>query len=127
MKKTLLVLGCLFFAGSVQAQWGVTVGFNYGQFTSSTRHSFQTFRSAGKVGYQVSAFYERKITDRLSILPEVQLHQQRATVDTHDYQEGYQATYQVNLTYVSMPLALRTYLGKVYLDLGSQAGGLLRA
>ncbi|OUJ72168.1 porin family protein [Hymenobacter crusticola] len=128
MKTTLLIIGgSLCLAGSVQAQVGVTAGLTYTQFTTATRRHPQTFNSGGKVGYQVGAFYERKISERLSLVPEVQFSQQRASLNIQDFEEGYQVAYQARLTYVSVPLALRAYLGKVYLDLGSQVGALLQA
>ncbi len=127
IKKIVLVLGSLCIAGRAQAQFGVTVGPNYAQFAITTRDQFQTVEPVGKVGYQVGAFYEHKVADRVSLVPEVQFSHQRTNLDIHDFEEGYQTTYQVRRSYVSVPLTLRVYLGKVYLDFGSQVGALLNA
>jgi len=127
IKKIVLVLGSLCLAGGAQAQFGVTVGPNYTQFAITTRSQFQTVDPVGKVGYQVGAFYEHKVADRVSLVPEVQFRYQRTNLDLDDFKEGYQSAYQVRRSYVSVPLALRVYLGQVYLDFGSQVGALLDA
>jgi len=130
MKTRLLLLAGLLLAGVAHAQFGVRVGTNYASLSDSGPRNARYASTDGRVGYQVGVFYEKKISARFSIIPEVQFSRQRISLDMIDYDPlaaVEQATYQIGLSYLSVPILARTQLGKFYVEIGPQSSFLLSA
>jgi len=129
MKLLLLVSAGILLATTAQAQFGVRVGANYTMLAKQDTPSSYLYPK-GDVGYQVGVFYERKLAGRFSLISEVQFSQQQLDAEVIRFNfpvEDYHAQYQLKLSYLTVPVVLRTQLGKFYLEAGPQASFLLAA
>ena len=129
MKQLLLILAGLLLAGGAHAQFGLRAGANYAAPAMKARGQYQSANAAGRLGYQAGAFYEQRLAGPWSLLPEVQLSQQKTAVAVRsgyiDY--AYEAAYTLRLTSLNLPVLLRRYFGRFYAEAGPQVGFLLKA
>lgn len=119
MKYILLVSGSLLLAGPAHAQLGLRVGGNLLRIASDS------LVVSSRVGYQVGLFYQLPLTERLSLVPEVQLSRERVRVTNSDATASVQTAYQLGFYYLNLPVLLRVALGPVYLEAGPQLSWLV--
>ncbi|MBC6610379.1 PorT family protein [Hymenobacter sp. BT507] len=130
MKLLLLSMSGLLVATAAEAQFGVRAGANYASLAESRKQKSYYAEADGRIGYQVGVFYERRISERISLVPEVQFSRQRTNLSVVDYDAPMQAgaaTYQVGLSYLNVPIMVRAHLRKFYVELGPQGSILLGA
>ncbi|QNE41460.1 PorT family protein [Hymenobacter sp. NBH84] len=129
MKQPLLLLASLLLVSTAQAQFGVKAGANYATLSKENKSS-NYIHPKGRVGYQVGVFYEQKLAGHFSLVPEVQFSRQQLDAEVLRFNfpaEDYHAQYQLKLSYLTIPVMLRTHFGRFYLEAGPQAGFLLAA
>jgi hypothetical protein len=127
MKQLLLLGSCLLAAGTVHAQAGLRAGGSLSGYSNNTNNDFHISTDA-RLGYQVGIFYQLALSKRLSLVPEVQYSDERATVSRTNYatfEGGYSSTFRSRLSYVSVPILLRATFGLVYVEAGVQGGRLV--
>ena len=130
MKPLLLLFPGLLLATAAQAQFGLRAGANYASLWESGEREARYAQTDGRVGYQVGVFYEQKFSEWFSVVPEVQFSRQRIHFDVTDYTPAAtigEATYQVGLSYLHVPILLRVHIRKFYVELGPQSSFLLGA
>jgi hypothetical protein len=117
----------LLLAGSSQAQWGLRAGLNASlPQVKATPRSIEA-SAEGRLGYQVGVFYARPLSPRLTLVPELQLSQQKLDLKVDDYRfmdAGYHGRYELRLLYVQVPVLLRVNAGRFYAEAGPQAAVL---
>jgi hypothetical protein len=118
MKYLLFLSASLLLANPTRAQLGLRVGGNLLRIASDS------LATSSRVGYQVGVFYQLPLTERVSLVPELQLSRERVYV--HQGEElGAQAAYQIEFYYLSLPVMARLTLGQVYLEAGPQLSWLV--
>ena len=130
MKTLLLLFLGLLLATAARAQFGLRAGANYASLSESGERRARYAQTAGRAGYQVGVFYEKKLNERFSVVPEVQFSRQRINVDVVDFTAPLDAgavTYQVGLSYLHVLILLRTHIRKFYVEVGPQSSFLLGA
>ncbi|HEX8348516.1 MAG TPA: porin family protein, partial [Hymenobacter sp.] len=130
MKRIILTLPALLLACAAHAQFGIRAGGNVATLSTKTNSQYQRASASNRTGYQVGVFYEKKLTDRLSLVPEVQFSRQRVNLEVEDSgiaDAGYYANYRLRLSYLNVPVLLRATFGKFYLEAGPQFGIQLAA
>ena len=130
MKPLLLLFPGLLLATAAQAQFGVRAGANYASLSESGERTARFAQTDGRIGYQAGVFYEEKLSELFSVVPEVQFSRQRIHFDVTDYTPAAtigEATYQVGLSYLHVPVLLRVYLKRFYVEVGPQSSFLLGA
>ncbi|MDF7814402.1 porin family protein [Hymenobacter sp. YC55] len=129
MSRIIIILCILLLAGTAQAQFGLRAGVN--SFTLSIQSEEDQQASASrKTGYHAGIFYELKLTNKVSLLPEVQYSRQSTNLQVVNYRVadgGYQGDYRLQLTYLAVPILVKANLGKFFLEAGPQASYLLAA
>lgn len=128
MKTKVFLLANLLMAGVAHAQFGVRAGTNYASLYESGSRNARYADTNGRIGYQVGIFYEKKVSTKLSLVPEVQFSRQHTNLSVVDYEAAMNAgsaTYQVGLSYLNVPIMLRAHLRKFYVELGPQSSFLL--
>lgn len=135
MKCFLLLLGSgLLLTGSAHAQQG-QLGVRGGATLMSFVTSPFTHRLGGsgvstsrKVGSELGLYYQVPLTKRLSLVPELQFSHERQH-ETLTYSDIVTpptvSDYDLNLSYLNLPVLLRVALGPVYLEAGPQASLLI--
>ncbi len=118
MKSWLLLSGSLLLAGPVRAQLGLRVGGNLLRIASDS------LTTNSRVGYQVGLFYQVPLTERVSLVPEVQLSRERVHVHSGE-PSSVQTAYQLGFYYLNLPVLARLTLGPVYLEAGPQLSWLV--
>ena len=129
MKKLLLLGAGVLLAGAAHAQLGLRAGANYATLSTKTGDYNRT-GADGRVGYQVGVFYEKKLNEHFSVVPEVQFSHQRTYLEVDSYviaDANYSARYQLTLNYLNVPVLLRANYGRLYLEAGPQASILQSA
>ncbi|RZK61454.1 MAG: PorT family protein [Hymenobacter sp.] len=117
--KYLLFLGSsLLLASPAHAQLGWRVGGNL------LRIGSDSLTTSSRVGYQVGVFYQVPLTERLSLVPEVQLSRERVHVRSGE-SSSVQLAYQLGFYYLNLPVLARLALGPVYLEAGPQLSWLV--
>ena len=130
MKPLLFLFPGLLLATAAQAQFGIRAGANFASLAEGGERTARFAQPDGRVGYQVGAFYERRFSERFSLVPEVQFSRQRTQLNVTDYTSGATigaATYQVGLSYLHVPILLRVHLKRFYVEVGPQSSFLLGA
>jgi hypothetical protein len=128
MKQFLLVVGgSLLVASAAQAQIGVRLGGSVARFGTGEG---QVVRSTSKAqaGYQVGVTYQLPLTDRLSLVPEVQYSRERLQLEQTSFaisDASFKANTQLNMHYLNVPVLVRATFGPVYVEAGPQASLLL--
>ena len=109
----------------VHAQAGLRVGGNLAGFTTSTNNGYHT-STTNHLSYQASLYYKQPLTQCLSLVPEIQYSDERMTINrSFDYDPSFRAVYLSHFAYVNVPLMLRLTWGRVYAEVGPQAGVLV--
>ena len=130
MKHLLLLSAGLLLASAAHAQFGLRAGANNASLWESGEREARSAQTDGRVGYQVGVFYEQKLSEWFSVVPEVQFSRQRIHFDVTDYTPAAtigEATYQVGLSYLHVPVLLRVHLKRFYVEVGPQSSFLLGA
>lgn len=130
MKYLVLLSAGMLLAGSAHAQLGLKAGLNTTLLSTSSSNQERNASADGRLGYQVGVYYVHKLTEHLSVVPEVAYSRQnmQLKLDDHSIADGgYGADYRLNRSYVNVPIMLRATFGKLYLEAGPQAGVLLSA
>ncbi|TPG37822.1 porin family protein [Flavobacterium pectinovorum] len=128
MKKIILSVIAIIVFGFVNAQevkFGVKGGGNVSNFSGDV----EGFNS--RVGFNVGAFAEIKLSDKFALQPEVLYSQQGAKIkvagsiyDGFNYQH-YRGTLKYNLGYINMPIMFKYYaIENFALQVGPQIGFL---
>lgn len=123
MERVLFLLSNgLLLAGAAQAQIGVRVGGNTGVFTKSAPSYMEEVSTHRKLGYQVGIFYQARLSEHLSLVPEVQFSREYFSVKKNrplfDSQSG--SKYDQSLSYLNLPILLRGGIGAFYVEAGPQ-------
>lgn len=128
MKRFLLLIGGgLFLAGAAHAQLGVRVGGNLSKLRTTTGANLVN-SSDSRLGYQVGVTYQVPLIAHLSLVPEVQYSNERATLTQVNYAIAdliFETDSRLSLHYLNVPVLLRASLGPVYVEGGPQASLLL--
>ncbi|RZL00054.1 MAG: PorT family protein [Hymenobacter sp.] len=134
MQRFLLLLGSgLLLSPLAHAQFGLRVGGTLTHLTTKDPDrsvSQTTATTDAKLGYEAGIYYQVKLGQRVSVVPEVQFSHENAGL--HAFRSnaadgGYQGDYALSLNYLNVPLLVRVKLGPVYVEAGPQisllAGG----
>ncbi|WP_198172990.1 porin family protein [Hymenobacter ginkgonis] len=125
-----LVAGSLLLAGTAHAQAGLRAGGTLAHLTAKTEgtpsYYFEASNSA-KLGYQLGLFYQVPLSQRLSLVPEVQFSRERVQLTARDNNfailEYFGTTdTRLSMSYLNVPVLLRASFGPVYVEAGPQAG-----
>jgi hypothetical protein len=132
MQRFLFLLGSgLLLSPLAHAQFGLRVGgtlthlaAKYPDFSISGT----TATTTDKLGYQVGAYYQVKLGQHFSVVPEVQFSHEVSNI--HAYlsdagDAGYRGDYRLRLNYVNLPLLARVKFGPAYLEVGPQVSLLV--
>jgi opacity protein-like surface antigen len=124
MKKVLFIaVVALFGLGNVNAQevkFGTKVGLNVSKFTGDT----EGFDS--KIGFNLGAYAEISLSDKLTFQPELLFSTQGASSEDSFENETFKLTIKAN--YLNIPLMMKYGLtDKFALEFGPQLGFLLSA
>lgn len=117
------MLSGLLLAGSAQAQFGVRAGLNTATFSNKPLDNSQEADIEVRPGYQLGVFYEHKLSEQLVVVPELQFSRQRTHLNVRDYSisdGSYAAAYQLQSSYLHLPILLRGSLGRFYVEAGPQ-------
>lgn len=117
--------GLLFITSHAHAQLGVSAGMNLATMVTRTNLPERKASANSRSGYQVSIFYEKQLSERFSVVPELSFSRQSVGLKLEDYHlsdGAYAAQYQLGLSYLNMPVLLRATFGKFYLEAGPQLG-----
>jgi hypothetical protein len=132
MQRFLFLVGSgILLSPLAHAQLGLRVGGTLTHLTTKAPDpaiSQTTATTDSKLGYQAGAYYQVKLNERFSVVPEVQFS--REMVDLHAFRSdaddgGYRGDYRLRLNYVSLPLLARVKLGPAYLEVGPQVSLLV--
>jgi hypothetical protein len=124
MRSILLLTSGLLLAGGAQAQVGVRAGLNSATFTNKAVRTGQQASTNARIGYQVSVFYKQKLSEHLTLVPELQFSRQSTNLDIEDYSVadgGYVAMYKLQTSYLHLPVLLRAHVGRFFVEAGPQA------
>ena len=117
MNYLLLLSSSLLLAGPAHAQFGLRAGGNLLRLASDS------LPTSSRVGYQVGLFYQVPLTERWSLVPEVQFSRER--VQATSLEEVPRADYHLQFSYLSLPVMARLTLGQVYVEAGPQLSWLV--
>lgn len=121
MKKIVLSLVAILAFGFVNAQqtrFGVKGGLNLTSFSGGNYYDAKSL-----VGFQVGAFAEIKIIERLAIQPEVLFSTQGAKLDA-----GAFGDFDTKLNYINVPVLAKFFITKQFtVEAGPQLGFLVSA
>jgi hypothetical protein len=132
MQRFLFLLGGgLLLSPIAHAQFGLRVGGTLTHLTTKNPDfsiSQTTATTDSKLGYQAGAYYQMKLNERFSVVPEVQFSREMA--DLHAFRSdaddgGYRGDYRLRLNYVNLPLLARVKFGPAYLEVGPQVSLLV--
>jgi hypothetical protein len=131
MKRFLLLLsGGLLLTSSAFAQAGLRVGGGLMRHSAPT-HSLGAgdVQHKARVGYEVGVYYQIPLSQRFSIVPEVQFSREQLRITETSSPSladfNYTSDCRVNLSYLNVPVLLRAALGPVYLEAGPQVSLLI--
>jgi opacity protein-like surface antigen len=123
MKKiTLSIVAVLAFgfANAQEVKFGVKGGINLSTLTGDIEEA------SSKVGFQVGAFAEIKLTEKFSIQPELLYSAQGVKTEFNDM-DGSEEN-KINLGYLNIPVMAKYYVAEKFsLEAGPQVGFLLSA
>lgn len=130
MNKIILSAIAIFtigFASAQKAQFGIKGGLNLAVILGDTDGiDFQS-----KAGYHVGGFVEIKVSDKISIQPELLFSTQGASVKDFEVELNntlYSADVNFNLSYINIPVMLKYYAAEKFnLEIGPQIGFLTAA
>lgn len=119
MKKILLTAVAVFgfaFANAQEAKFGAKAGLNLSNFTGDAEGT------STKVGFQVGAFAEFKVSEKFAVQPELVFTSLGAKSD----EGGVDST--ANLNYIAIPVMAKYYVADAFsLEAGPQIGFLMSA
>ncbi|MBN8642544.1 MAG: PorT family protein [Flavobacteriales bacterium] len=119
MKKILLTAVAVFgfaFANAQEAKFGAKAGLNLSNFTGDAEGT------STKVGFQVGAFAEFKVSDKFAVQPELVYSALGAKYDFF----GFDVT--ETLSYLTIPVMAKYYVADAFsLEAGPQIGFLMSA
>jgi opacity protein-like surface antigen len=119
MKKIILSVAALFafgFANAQEVKFGAKAGVNFSTFTGDAEDV------DGKVGFQVGAFAEIKISDKFSVQPELMYTTLGAKFDEMG------TTFTQTVDYIVLPVMAKFYVADAFsLEAGPQIGFLVGA
>lgn len=134
MKQFLSFLAAsLLLAGTSHAQAGLRVGGTLAHLTTKDEVPAQYYIEASnsaKLGYQVGLFYQVPLSERFSLVPEIQFSRERVHVTARDNNFvvpeyfGYTDS-RLSISYLAVPILLRASFGPVYVEAGPQGSLLL--
>ena len=143
MNRSLFFLGSsLLFTSLAHAQVGVRAGAHAVGIHTNTADDGTRTTAKSRVGYQLGVYDQQKLTRHFSLVPEVQFSREQTQVNLERYSsvqiwqgssttlktttlQTTQGEYQLNLSYVNVPVLLRFALGPIYLEAGPQASWLV--
>jgi hypothetical protein len=117
MKYLFLLGGGLLLAGPAHAQFGLRAGGNLLRLASDS------LPTSSRVGYQVGLFYQVHLTERWSLVPEVQFSRERVQILSPGQRP--KVDYQLRFSYLNLPVVARLTLGQVYVEAGPQFSWLV--
>lgn len=128
MRKLILAAISVFgfaLANAQETKFGLKGGMNIANFSGDVEEN------SSKVSFHVGGFAEIKISDKLSIQPELLYSEQGTKIDGFstylDYTE-YTADINFRLSYINIPVMFKFYVDKsFYFELGPQLGILTGA
>ena len=119
MKKIILTVAAVFafgFANAQEVKFGAKAGVNFSTFTGDVSDV------NGKVGFQVGAFAEIKVSDKFAVQPELMYSSLGAKFEN----SGVTLTNTVD--YIVLPVMAKYYLAEAFsLEAGPQVGFLMSA
>jgi hypothetical protein len=119
MKYLFLLGASLLLASPAHAQFGLRAGGNLLRLGFAD----DTLSASSRVGYQVGLFYQVPLSQRWSLVPEVQFSREREQVSGASDRVGIK--YQVRFSYLNLPLLARFTMGSVYVEAGPQFSWLV--
>ncbi|RZL12568.1 MAG: PorT family protein [Hymenobacter sp.] len=118
--KYLLLLGAGLLSRPAQAQLGLRLGGNLLHIASD-----DSLATSSRLGYQVGLFYQVQLTQRFSLVPEVQFSGERVQVSSAEAAASPQTAYQLRFSYLNVPVLARVELAPLYVEAGPQVSWLV--
>ncbi|WP_281233167.1 porin family protein [Flavobacterium gelatinilyticum] len=130
MKKSILILGALFFCASVFAQSDkILLGLKAGLNISTLTLDEIELNSLSKTGFTAGLMAEIPLIKKLSVQPEIMYSRQGVKI-TYSDEEVTNSKYKstISLNYLNIPVMLKYYILQGFsLQAGPQLGILLKA
>ncbi|MBP1224737.1 porin family protein [Flavobacterium sp. 1355] len=128
MKKNILIIAAVLMFGlsnAQEAKFGLKGGLNISNFSGDTEGI--DFKS--RIGFNVGAFLEIKLSDKFAIQPEVLYATQGATADDFvDLESGITGDVAFKLNYINIPVMFKYYVAEKFnIEAGPQIGFLTSA
>jgi hypothetical protein len=132
MSRFLFLLGSgLLLSPLAHAQFGLRAGGTLTHLTTKEPDfsiSQTTATTNDKLGYQLGVYYQVKLGQHFSVVPEVQFSREMA--DFHAFRSnaadgGYRGDYRLRLNHINLPLLARVKFGPAYLEVGPQVSLLV--
>jgi hypothetical protein len=120
LMKYLLLLGAsLLLATPVHAQFGLRAGANLVRLGLAN----DTLSTSSRLGYQLGLFYQVPLSQRWSLVPEVQFSRERIRVNSA--LDRVAINYRLRFSYLNLPIVARFTIGSVYVEAGPQFSWLV--
>ena len=130
MRKIILTVAavCAFgFANAQEAKFGIKGGLNLATFSGDT----DGLDLKSKAGVNIGGFVEVKLSDKVSLQPELLYSMQGTKIDQFELNDGNQTFLvdaNINMSYINVPIMLKYYAAEKFnLEVGPQVGFLLSA
>nr|WP_314839892.1 porin family protein [uncultured Flavobacterium sp.] len=130
MRKIILTVAavCAFgFANAQEAKFGIKGGLNLATFAGDT----DGLDLKSKAGLNVGGFVEVKLSEKVSLQPELLYSMQGAKTDDFEVvvdNQIYTGDVSINLSYLNIPVMMKYYAAEKFnLEVGPQIGFLLSA
>jgi len=119
MKYLFLLGASLLVASPAHAQFGLRAGGNLLRLALAD----DTLSASSRLGYQVGLFYQIPLSQRWSLVPEVQFSREREQISSS--LDRLEIKYQVRFSYLNLPVLARFTMGSVYVEAGPQFSWLV--
>jgi opacity protein-like surface antigen len=130
MKKIILTVAAVFafgFTNAQEAKFGIKAGLNLATFSGDT----EGVDLKSKAGLNIGGFVEVKLSDKVSLQPELLYSMQGTKIDQFELSDGNQTFLvdaNINMSYINVPLMLKYYAAEKFnLEVGPQVGFLVSA
>jgi hypothetical protein len=127
-RSCLLLASCLLLPTLTYAQFGVRAGATSASLHTPHPHADPSATTGWRVGYHLGVFYERPLSHRLSLVPELSYSRENLELNASDYRTlatAYAGSYRLTRSYLTLPVLVRATAGSWYVEAGPQAAYLV--
>lgn len=129
MKHAVYLLGAgLLLNASAHAQVGLRAGGNLSRLAHRSSQDNLSASNEARVGYEAGVFYQLPLSQRFSLIPELDLLRQTERFRPADHQlidRFFEGDYHLTRSQLSLPILARLSLGTWYVEAGPQLTYLL--